>query len=386
MPAWLSIPLTGIALTVSACAAQAADSCMHTGEWAVPVEAAARPLATERLFAQLSQRRVVLLGEMHDNADHHRWQLHTLAGLHALHPRLIIALEMFPHRVQGALDRWVAGELTEEAFLQQSEWQTVWGHDAALYMPIFQFARMHKVPMLAINVDRSLVRRVGEQGWAAIAPNEREGITNPAPAPGPYLDMLYDSYRQHGSGERQRSDPAFQHFVDSMLLWDRSMAQGIAEAGARSPDAIVVGVMGLGHLENRDGVPRQLADLGIRDAAVLLPWDREQSCDELDPKVADALFGVQSQAPVERLKLGVMLEQSDQGVRVAKLTEGSIAESAGLKQQDVIETIAGERVANVESVVAAVSRQAPGTWLPISIRRGGQHLDLVARFPPRAQQ
>jgi hypothetical protein len=37
-------------------------------------------------------------------------------------------------------------------------------------------------------------------------------------------------------------------------------------------------------------------------------------------------------------------------------------------------------------VVAAVSRQAPGTWLPISIRRGGQHLDLVARFPPRAQQ
>jgi hypothetical protein len=253
-------------------------------------------------------------------------------------------------------------------------------------MPIFQFARMHKVPMLAINVDRSLVRKVGEQGWSAIAPNEREGISNPAPAPGPYLDMLYESYRQHGSEPKQRSDPAFQRFVDSMLLWDRTMAQGIAEAAARSADADVVGVMGLGHLENRDGVPRQLADLGIRDAAVLLPWDRDQSCDELNPKLADAVFGIQSQAAVERPRLGVMLEQSDQGVRVANLTEGSIAESAGLKQQDVIETIAGERVSNVESVVAAVSRQAPGTWLPISIRRGSEHLDLVARFPPRTHQ
>jgi hypothetical protein len=34
--------------------------------------------------------------------------------------------------------------------------------------------------------------------------------------------------------------------------------------------------------------------------------------------------------------------------------------------------------------VEIVSRQAPGTWLPLSIRRDGQEIDLIAKFPPRA--
>jgi len=67
------------------------------------------------------------------------------------------------------------------------------------------------------------------------------------------------------------------------------------------------------------------------------------------------------------------------------VVEGSIAQRAGLQEQDIIETIAGERAATVDDVIAAVARQAPGTWLPISIRRGGQTLEIVARFPPRSR-
>jgi hypothetical protein len=52
-------------------------------------------------------RDVLLLGEQHDDADHHQWQLQVLAGLHALRPEMIIGFEMFPRRVQPVLDRWV---------------------------------------------------------------------------------------------------------------------------------------------------------------------------------------------------------------------------------------------------------------------------------------
>jgi uncharacterized iron-regulated protein len=376
-----------VAAAAVALDAAGAQSCVAPGQWAQPEEGQAKAIATDRLFAQLSQRRAVLLGEIHDNADHHRWQLSTIAGLHALHPRLAIGLEMLPHRLQGVLDQWVAGELTEEQFLTRTQWRTVWGHDATLYLPILHFARMHRLPLLALNVERSLARKVGEQGWAATTLQEREGVSDPLPAPSSYVDMLFESFQQHGHEGKERNDPAFQHFVDGMLLWDRTMAQGIAEAATRDPQLIVVGLMGLGHLENRAGVPRQLAGLGIRNAAVLLPWDRGLPCSELTPELADAVFGVESlQAPTtERPRLGVMLEQSEQGVRIAKVVEGSIAQSAGLQAQDIIAMVAGERVASVDDVVATVSRQAPGTWLPISIRRGGQTLDIVARFPPRAQ-
>ena len=377
-----------IALAALSLETSAAGRCVAPGQWAAPAEGQARPIADDRVFAQLSQRRVVLLGETHDDANHHRWQLHTLAGLHALHPRLIVALEMFPHRAQKALDQWVAGELTEEQFLTRTEWRTVWGHDAALYMPIFEFARMHRVPLVALNVERSLSRKVAELGWAAIPPQEREGVSNPAPAPPGYLDTLFESYQQHGHQSPKRDDPAFARFVDGMLLWDRAMAQGIADASAHGSDAIVVGMMGVGHLQDRDGVPRQLVDLGIKDAAVLLPWDSTQPCAELTPALADALFGIEprSQTAPERPRLGVQLESSEQGVRIAKVADGSIAQRAGLQEQDIVETIAGERAGTVDDVIAAVARQAPGTWLPISIRRGGQTLEIVARFPPRPQR
>ena len=85
-----------------------------------------------------------MLGERHDSAEQHRWQLQTLTGLHAYRPNLVIGMEMFPRRVQPALDRWVAGETTEQQFLAESDWRTVWGYDSQFYMPILHFARMNR--------------------------------------------------------------------------------------------------------------------------------------------------------------------------------------------------------------------------------------------------
>jgi uncharacterized iron-regulated protein len=65
---------------------------------------------------------------------------------------MLLGLEMFPRRAQPVLDRWVAGELTEAELLTQTEWSKVWGFDPSLYLPLFEFARMNRVPMVALNV------------------------------------------------------------------------------------------------------------------------------------------------------------------------------------------------------------------------------------------
>ena len=91
--------------------AQAADSaqCLVPGAWVRPDGAAPQRVEGTGLIAAMAQRAVVLLGERHDDMDHHRWQLQTLAALHAQRPDLVIGFEMFPRRVQAVLDRWVAG-------------------------------------------------------------------------------------------------------------------------------------------------------------------------------------------------------------------------------------------------------------------------------------
>ena len=74
------------------------------------------------------------------------------------------------------------------------------------------------------------------------------------------------------------------------------------------------------------------------------------------------------------------------GLRIQRVMEGSIAQSAGLAKGDMILEAAGRALSSAGDLIAIIRRQAPGTWLPIKIRRGSETLDMVAKFPPRVDR
>jgi uncharacterized iron-regulated protein len=379
-------------------AAAAADACEQTGVWIDPATGA--PVSVTEVIAQAAGRPVVLLGEEHDDADDHRWQLFVLAALYARHPNLMIGLEMLPRRKQPVLDSWVAGALSEAAFIEQSEWDALWGYDVRMYLPILHFARQYRIPLVALNVERSLVSRVGEVGWAAVPEEAREGVGDPAPAPEGYLDLLAGVYAvkqqlRAGTGDEIaepdpaalsaiKAEPAFARFVEAQLTWDRAMAEAIATARGRAGAPLVAGLVGKAHAERGFGIPHQLADLGISEAEILLPV--EQACTGLDADIADAVF-VTGPAPKTRPgpRLGVLIDTAPAGVAVREVVAGSVAEAAGIEAGDVIARAAGVVVQTTTDLIKIVRRQAPGTWLPVSIRRDGADIELVAKFPPLSE-
>jgi uncharacterized iron-regulated protein len=390
----LDAGVVALALLLACTSPCATAACVQPGGWLRLSDAGRLTLAPQEVFDDLAQRRVVLLGESHENAEHHRWQLHTIAALEGRVPRMVLAFEMFPRSVQPVLDQWTAGTLTEAQLLERTRWSEVWGHDAQLYLPIFHFARMHGVPMLALNVDRKLVRRVGEAGWEAVPPAEREGVGDAAPPSPTYLKILYQSYLVHLPPERRAQrepteadlrEPAFVRFVQSMQVWDRAMAEGIAQRLAREPDSTVVAIVGSGHVRGGYGVPHQLRALGVGSLAVALPWEVDEECAELTAGLSDLVFGVApaEEAAVQRPRLGVRLDEGSDGVVIREVVRDSIAQAAGIQAGDVVRTIAGLPVRQVDDVLSVVRRQAPGTWLPLNVQRGTESLDLVARFPPQ---
>jgi S1-C subfamily serine protease len=145
--------------------------------------------------------------------------------------------------------------------------------------------------------------------------------------------------------------------------------------------------MGSRHIVHGYGVPHQLKDLGETDVATLVPWDRDADCKDLVAGYADAVFGVA--APVaaadRRPRLGVYLEQAAEGVRIRQVEKGSIAEASGVRAGDVVLEIAGRPVKRTGDVAGAVQRQAPGTWLPLKVKRGPDTVELVAKFPPQLE-
>jgi S1-C subfamily serine protease len=77
-----------------------------------------------------------------------------------------------------------------------------------------------------------------------------------------------------------------------------------------------------------------------------------------------------------------MLEQADGAVTIREVVKDSIAERAGARSGDVVKLAAGSAVRQVGDLVAAVQRQAPGTWLPLVVQRAGESVELIAKFPP----
>jgi uncharacterized iron-regulated protein len=394
---WVSLLLVGASLSVLALATSRSEriapaACSETGRWLSFNGKQVRAVTATGVIADAASNEVVLLGEQHDVEDHHRWQLQVLSALHAQRPDLVIGFEMFPRRVQPVLDRWVAGKMSTREFLAQAEWDQIWNFPPQFYLPLFEFARINRIPMLALNVDQKLVRAISEKGWESVPIAEREGVGRAA-APSPaYREFLRDIHRVHAAERGQshgrqggKSEPPFENFVAAQLTWDRAMAEALAKplrAGSEGRP-LVVGIMGSGHIRFRHGVEHQLRDLGIRHVASLLPASLQGECQDLQAGLADAIFVLpeKPQTVPEPPRLGVTLEDDNKGLRIAQVQPGSLAEKSGLQAGDRILEMAGRPSTNSNEAVTVIRRQPPGTWLPLRVARNDTQLDVVVRFP-----
>ena len=265
--------------------------------WIDPVSGKILPF--KQLMHEMATRSIVMLGETHDIAEIHRWQLHVAATLYALRPNMMMGFEMFPRRLQPVLDEWVDGRLNTKTFLKKSEWLDVWGFPAKIYLPLFHFCRQQKIRMLALNCYRELVSRVGKLGWDAIPEAERDGLTPAAPATGAYHAYLASYGNRRKKGSMPASDR--ERFMRAMQTWDRAFACNMVHALNEIPSGkqkpLVIGIIGRGHLEYGYGTPYQLADLGIIDTAVLLTSDKPKWQPKPGRKMADAIFRIDMPEP-----------------------------------------------------------------------------------------
>jgi len=368
------------------------NSCIVPNQWYNPDDMGL--INSNQFLRNAAKGRVVLLGEHHAQGDHQRWELHTLVALHALNPNMAIGFEMFPRKAQPVLDKWIAGELTEAEFLEQSDWQKYWNFDSRYYMPLFHFARMNQIPIHALNVSRELLKKVRKEGWQNIAEEDREGVANPAPPGEGYKNLLISIYQQHGAhkpgakkGEQDTTvsdleSPGFKRFLQGQTLWDAAMAQIIFHETEKDPSLLFVGVMGSGHVVNDYGIPDQLKSLGQKDVTTMIAWHDDFGCEGIDGEFADAVIGMtmQEEAAQPKPKLGVYLEEDEGKVSIAKLVEDSVAEKIGLQKGDIFVKAAGKKITRMIQIISIVQRTSHGTWLPLLMKRGDEEIEVVAKF------
>lgn len=370
-------PLLGLMMVLNGCGSTPSHTHQSHSVTASPQQNAQLEVATplksiafdmrrsadlQTILPQLAEKRVVYVGEAHDRYEHHLNQLAVIQGIHQHYPDLAIGMEYFQWPFQEVLDRYVAGELEEGEMLRKTEYFQRWRFDYRLYRPILQYAREHRIPLVALNVPAELTKKVARVGLSGLSDRERaqlpENIDRSDKA---YRERLREVFKEHGF----MKEADFEHFVEAQLLWDEGMARQAAAHLREHPGRRLVVLAGNGHLAYRAGIPdRVQRRLAVTDAVVINGIDAGAG-----PTVGDYLLLPASHTLPPRGMLGIMLNETDRGLEIRSMEDDSPARQAGMKKGDFLVSIDAEPIANIGDLRIALLDKQPGDKVQITVQR-----------------
>lgn len=206
------------------------------------------------LVERLAGTRFVLLGERHDNADHHRLQAWLIERLARTGRRPAVALEMLTVEDTPTIVRHLAARPGDAAGLGEAlHWDRSGWPPWPLYRPIAEAAVAARLPLVGANLTPAATRAVRQRGLEALDPAlaVRTGVDRP-PDPATRAAVaaeILEAHCGHGSGAM------LDRMVAVQVARDAQMADALASAGTGDGAVLIAGA---GHVRTDRGVPARL--------------------------------------------------------------------------------------------------------------------------------
>ena len=217
----------------------------------------------------LKEKRLIFVGEQHDQKSHHRVQLLIVRSLHESAVPVAIGLEMFRGEDQAVLDRWVNDEIKPGAF--QRIYQDNWNFPWPLYRMIFEYAKDQGIPLVGLNIRRTITGQVARKGFQSLSPQQRGELPNVVcDVDEDYMAFIKRAYGAHAHGHL-----IFTHFCEAQLVWDNVMAINALRYLDAHPEYVMVLLAGSGQAWKR-GIPEQIGRRSQISYAVILPHTPEK--------------------------------------------------------------------------------------------------------------
>lgn len=221
-------------------------SVSHAADHIIEV-ASGREISRTELLAQARQSDFLLLGEIHDNAHHHRRRAELIT---ALAPKAIAAEQLDEDKRTDwarAPNESLEKRLTAAGF-DAGGWQ--W----PLHEPLFAGLAEARIDIVGANISRDLARRIVREGNPALPAKLAAALADGSLGPGAEATLDADLLNNH-CGQL----PATR--VPGMRLAQRARDAAMALGVAALPDQPAILVAGNGHVRSDYGVPVILARL-----------------------------------------------------------------------------------------------------------------------------
>ena len=217
--------------------------------------ASGQVITPQQLVERLAKAPRVLVGEQHDNPDHHALQLWLSRELAAQRPQGSLLLEMLNPDQQARVEQVQvaarAGRMPVDTIAALA-WQPGW--DWGLYGALVQYQLRQPYPLLAANLDRAEIMQIYQarptlQGTASTAPAVQEKLQ--ADIRESHCGLLPDSQ------------------IPAMLAVQQQRDRRMAERLLAAPQPAML-LAGAFHVRKDLGVPLHLADLGAGEGNLVL--------------------------------------------------------------------------------------------------------------------
>ena len=345
------------------------------------------------MMAVARDARIVYIGETHDNPASHRLELEVLKSLSEIHPeRQALGMEMFVRSQQPALDRWVAGKLDEKGFLRESHWFENWNIDFAYYRDLLDFARKHKIPIIALNAEKALVDAVLVKPTDQLSAMEQSRLPK-LDMSDPYQRAMVAAYfSDHIHGEM-----GLDGFIRAQTIWDETMAESVARylASPEGRDMHLLVIAGGNHVNYGFGIPRRVfrhlpaSYIMIGGQEIRIPENKKNQMMNITlpffPMIPYDFLAYMDyeELPKTGARLGVIIEPAalGRGLVVMKILPGSNAESAGLQTGDLLLTLDGEPLKDNIDLIYALKQKKPGDKMTLKVERHGKTMNVEVLIP-----
>ncbi|GFO65601.1 ChaN family lipoprotein [Geomonas paludis] len=347
----------------------------------------------QQMFDVVTDARVVYVGETHDNPAAHRLELDTLKALEQRYPgKVALGMEMFVRSQQPVLDRWVAGELDEKAFLKAARWYDNWKMDFAYYRDLLLYAKEKRIPVVALNAEKELVQAVRSKPLEELTPEQKAQL--------PQMD-LSDPYQRAQtesifSGHNSHGKMAIDGFIRAQTLWDETMAESAVRylTTPEGKERRLLVVAGGNHIGYGFGIPRRVfrrlptsyATIGGRELAVQRaekPVTMDVTLPDFPMVPFDFLVSYAYEGlPKPGVLLGVMFEPDPKGrgLVVNTVVPDSNAARAGVQKGDLLLALDNEPLKDSLDLIYGVKQKHVGDKSTLKLERKGEVIDLEVIF------
>ncbi len=329
-------------------------------------------VSVEQMIDTLAGSRVIYIGETHDNLEAHRIQLEVIRRLSEKFPgQITVGMEMFRRSAQDGLDRWRQGNLPDKHF--RKLFRKNWGQGFSLYQPIFEYLKGNAIPLIGLKSSHEMEQKFREGGPG------QEGL--------PEIDTQDKYHRAYSMalfGGNETHTGVVSKPYQMLLLWEESMAETVADflKDETQKDRKLIVLAGGFHVQYGFGIPKRAFRRVPHAYSIILPAvteipeelkGREMKVKKTSIPLYSADFAWRVSyivPPPNRIRLGVLLEELENGLKVLSVQKNSNAQRMNLQKDDVLLTLDGRELTDVEDLAGQLQKHNFGDTVTLRIRRG----------------